>query len=130
VKTFDGAEVIVPNGDLIAQQLTNWTRSDQRRRQTLPVKVAFGSDPRRVEEILVKVAAEHPQTLDDPAPMALFDGTTETGMNFNLLWWVPFDSGMGARNDVAVASHEALLAAGIAAPIPMRRVTNQPPEAR
>jgi len=98
--------------------------SDQRRRQKLPVKVAFGSDPRKVEEILITVAEEHEATLKDPAPMALFDGTTETGMNFNLLWWVPFDVGLGARNQVAIATHEALRDAGIEAPIPVRRVSN------
>lgn len=128
VKTFDGAEIIVPNGDLVAQQVTNWTRSDQRRRQKLPVKVAFGSDPRQVEEILIKVATNHPESLADPAPIAIFEGTTETGMNFNLMWWVPFDVGLGARNQVAIASHEALRDAGVAAPIPVRRVSQNPPE--
>ena len=45
VRTFDGAEVIVPNGDLISQQVTNWTLSDRNRRVEVKVGVAYGSSP-------------------------------------------------------------------------------------
>ena len=57
VRTFDGAEVIVPNGNLISSEVINWTLSDQRRRVRVEVGVAYGTDPHRVIEILKSVAA-------------------------------------------------------------------------
>ncbi|NOR65626.1 MAG: mechanosensitive ion channel, partial [Candidatus Scalindua sp.] len=56
VKTFDGSEVIVPNANLISNQVSNWTMSDQRRRIQLSVKVALGNDPHQTLELLLKAA--------------------------------------------------------------------------
>jgi small-conductance mechanosensitive channel len=52
IRTFDGAEVIVPNGDLISQRVVNWTLSARRQRVTIPVGVAYGTDPNEVLGIL------------------------------------------------------------------------------
>ena len=48
VKTFDGSEVIVPNSNLVAKEVINWTLSDNQRRLTIPVSVAYGADPHKV----------------------------------------------------------------------------------
>ena len=48
IKSFDGAEVIVPNGNLISDQLINWTLSDAYRRMDIRVGVAYGTDPKLV----------------------------------------------------------------------------------
>jgi hypothetical protein len=45
VRTWDGAEVILPNAMLIADPVTNWTLSSRRRRLTLSLGVAYGTDP-------------------------------------------------------------------------------------
>ncbi|MBC8548063.1 MAG: mechanosensitive ion channel [Candidatus Brocadiales bacterium] len=66
--TFDGSEAIVPNGSLISNEVTNWTLSDRRRRIQMPVKVAFGNDPHKVMELLLKIDGEHPCVLDSPEP--------------------------------------------------------------
>src|SRR5688572_18772915 len=59
VRNWDGAEVVVPNADLVSGAVTNWTLSDQLRRIELPVGVAYGTDPERVVELLLKVARGH-----------------------------------------------------------------------
>ena len=59
VRTWQGAEVIVPNSQLVAEQVTNWTLSDDKRRLEIPVGVAYGTDPERVQAILLRVAGEH-----------------------------------------------------------------------
>ncbi|MDJ0847668.1 MAG: mechanosensitive ion channel, partial [Myxococcota bacterium] len=72
VRTFDGAEVIVPNGMLISDQVINWTLSDRRRRIRVGVGVKYGTDPERVLAILREVAEENEIVLDDPAPLCIF----------------------------------------------------------
>ena len=68
VRTYDGAEVVVPNGNLISNQLINWTLSDKTRRIEIKVGVSYGSDPNVVLKLLEKVAGEHETVLREPAP--------------------------------------------------------------
>jgi small-conductance mechanosensitive channel len=57
VRTWEGAEVIVPNGKLIAEEVTNWTLSDRRRRIDVEVGVAYGTDTSKVLELLTTAAS-------------------------------------------------------------------------
>jgi small-conductance mechanosensitive channel len=102
VKTYDGAEVIVPNGNLISNQLINWTLSDNQRRIDFRIGVSYGSDPNQVLKILEQVALDNEDTLKFPAPRALFDEFGDSSLNFRLLFWVPYDIGIGTKSDVAI----------------------------
>src|SRR5262244_456728 len=82
VRTWEGAEVIVPNATLIADKVTNWTLSDRRRRIDVPIGVAYGTAPDKVIELLLGVARANPQVLSDPSPVALFRGFGESALRF------------------------------------------------
>src|SRR5260370_29454698 len=56
ILTFQGAEVIVPNSNLLSNQVINWTLSSQWRRVDVPVRVAYGTDPEHVLKLLVGAA--------------------------------------------------------------------------
>src|SRR5690606_36363327 len=60
VRTWEGAEVVVPNGTLLAGNLVNWTLSDSSRRVDVTVGVAYGTNVRRVLELLTRIAAAQP----------------------------------------------------------------------
>jgi small-conductance mechanosensitive channel len=121
VRTFDGADVIVPNGDLISTRVVNWTLSDRKRRVTIPVGVAYGTRPRKVIEILQQVAQDHPEVLDDPAPESLFRGFGESSLDFELRAFTESERGwLPVTSDLAVAITEALETAGITIPFPQR----------
>ncbi len=68
VRTADGSEIIVPNGSLISNRVTNWTFSDRQRVIAIPIGVARGADPDHVIKLLKGVAAAHPLLAKDPAP--------------------------------------------------------------
>ena len=87
VRTWEGAEVIVPNATLISDKVTNWTLSDRRRRIDLAVGVAYGTAPGRMIELLLTVARAHPQVLSEPAPSALFRGFGESALKFEVQCW-------------------------------------------
>jgi potassium efflux system protein len=123
VRTGQGAEVIVPNGDLVSKEVVNWTRSDRRRRYDIDVGVAPGSDPEQVMRVLVEAAADVPEIMTDPAPCAMFKGFGDSSLNFTLLAWVPtVDVGLQAQNALRVAILRKLEKAGIAIPFPQRDV--------
>jgi potassium-dependent mechanosensitive channel len=121
VRTFDGAEVIVPNANLISNEVTNWTLSDMRRRMEILVGVTYGTNPREVMELLLKVASGDDRLLDNPAPSVLFLGFGDSSLDFSLRAWTDdFDNFITIKSDLTVAVHDALYAAGIEIPFPQR----------
>src|SRR5579871_6394923 len=114
IMTGDGAEMIVPNGDLIGQRVMNWTLSSTRRRFDVSVCVAYGTEPARVIALLEQAARTVADVLDRPAPAALFAGFNPNGLDFALSAWTDRQEALGAvRSQVALAVHDALRGAGV-----------------
>jgi small-conductance mechanosensitive channel len=126
VKAFDGSEVIIPNADLISNNVVNWTLSDNQRRLELPVKVAYENDPHQVIQIMEEVAKKHESVLDSPEPFAIFNGFGDNFLDFTLYYWIYTQVFWKAKNEVALAVHDTLKALGIGTPRPQRdvRLTN------
>ncbi len=123
VRTFDGSDVVVPNGDLIANRVVNWTLADRKRRIILPVGVAYGSKPRDVLRLLLEVARRTPEVLEHPAPEALFRSFGDSSLDFELRVWTESERGwLAVMSDVGVEIVDAFEAAGIVIPFPQRDV--------
>ena len=120
VRTFDGAEVVVPNGNLISNEVVNWTLSDQRRRQEILIGVAYGTDLTRVLEILNKVVPEQENVLKVPKPFIIFEGFGDSSLDFRVLFWTSFHTGMSTKSAVGIAIDEAFKKEGIRIPFPQR----------
>jgi potassium-dependent mechanosensitive channel len=89
LRTGQGAEVILPNSALISGQVTNWTLGQPQRRVELKVEVPSDADPERIINLLVDVAASHPDVLSDPRPVAFLVGFGSKTLNYELHFWVP-----------------------------------------
>ncbi|MET0503157.1 MAG: mechanosensitive ion channel domain-containing protein [Candidatus Binatia bacterium] len=122
VHTAQGAEIIVPNAQLITQDVTNWTLSDRLRRIDLPVAVIAGAAPKKVIEVIEEVARAHPQVLHDPAPRCLFMSYADNAINFELRAWTDFANSGQVHSDLTVAIYEAVNTAGLSFPFPQREV--------
>jgi small-conductance mechanosensitive channel len=123
VRTWDGAEVIVPNASLIAGNVVNWTLSDLRRRIDVTVGVAYATPPEKALEVLLGVARAHPRVLAEPAPVALFRGFGESALRFELQVWTDrFDLWVQIQSELSVALYGALREAGIEIPFPQHEV--------
>jgi small-conductance mechanosensitive channel len=120
IHKFDGSEVIVPNGMLVSDKVTNWTLSDRRRRVELDVGVKYGTPAQRVIDLLLGVAKANPKVVPNPEPRAFFVNFGDSALEFKLWAWVTFDDGFSTRSDLAVAIQEALERAGIGVPFPQR----------
>ena len=123
VRTLRGAEIIVPNSQLVSDQVTNWTLSDQLRRIDLPVGVSYSATPQKVIEVLEAVAGDHPGVLKNPPPRAWFLGFGDSSINFELRAWTDhYIDWYKIRSELAVAVFDAVRAAGMSFPFPQREV--------
>jgi small-conductance mechanosensitive channel len=120
IRAFTGAEIIVPNADLISKEVINWTLSDDRRRLEIPFGVAYGTNPEAVLELALRVAAEHPAVLKDPAPDAQMLAFGASSLDFRLRAWATMENAIQVSSDLYVGLTRALGEAGIEIPFPQR----------
>ena len=84
VQTFDQADLIIPNADLVTNPVTNWTLSNRQIRLKIPIGVAYGSDIPLVMETLMNCAKANSRVAETPAPQVLFLKFGESALEFEL----------------------------------------------
>ena len=133
VQTFDRADIIVPNSEIIASQVTNWMLSDSIGRIKIPIRAAYGTDPRQVEKILLEIANRHPRTVtgsgvvDDP--WVVFKEFGDSALLFELrLFITDIDYRTAVLSDINFAIVEAFQAAGIEIPYPQTDIYLKSPD--
>ena len=87
VVTNDNITMIVPNADFISNTVTNWSHGDPKVRIRVPIGVAYGSDLKLLQRLLLEAAEEHPKALRDPSPVVLFTEFGDSSLNFELGVW-------------------------------------------
>jgi len=123
VRTWEGAEVIVPNATLVSDRVTNWNPSHRMRRIDLAVGVAYATSPEKVLEVLRATAGGQPAILSEPPPLALFVGFGENALLFELRTWTGrIGEWLQIRSELALKLHRALAEAGIQIALPRREV--------
>jgi potassium efflux system protein len=121
VQTLDNAEIVVPNNDLVANQVTNWTLSDRQSRIRLSVGVAYGSDVALVIDTLRASAEENPLVLRVPAPQVVFTGFGESSLDFRLQVWIAdVDSRFQVQTEILQEIDRRFRQLGIEIPFPQR----------
>jgi small-conductance mechanosensitive channel len=121
VRTQDNVHILVPNADIISNQLTNLSHHDRTMRVVIPVGVGYDSDIDHVIEVLVDVAKEHPDVRDFPEPGARLAEFGDSAIVVELLIWISDPSGqVGAEVDLNLDIWRALKREGIEIPFPQR----------
>jgi len=121
IRSWTGADVIIPNSKLIESELVNWTHDDAFVRVDVPVGVAYGSDLRKVLEILTETAKSLDFVLQRPPPVVLMTGFGDSSIDFQIQVWIANAPQMPmAQSELALAVDEALGAEGIEIPFPQR----------
>jgi small-conductance mechanosensitive channel len=87
VRTNDNIAIIIPNSSFISSNVINWSHGDSKVRFRVPVGVAYSSDVRRVEKLLLEVAKENENVLEDPPSRVVFKEFGESALKFELRVW-------------------------------------------
>ncbi|HEY8607117.1 MAG TPA: mechanosensitive ion channel domain-containing protein [Noviherbaspirillum sp.] len=116
VHSTSGAEVIIPNGKLIADQLTNWTLSSQLRQLAVPVITKPDVSVAQLKGLLLDIAGGNRQVLETPAPEVLFLKRGVDLFEFELrVWTGDLDAWLQVRSDLITAINDALSSSALAA---------------
>ena len=112
--------MIVPNGNLISNEMINWTLSDSNRRMDIRIGVAYGTDSDEVIRLLQEAALAHPLVDKNPPPKAYFSGFGDSALDFRLLAWTIIDQRLTVESDLNGNIDKTLRRAGIEIPFPQR----------
>ena len=127
IQTFERADVIVPNAEIIGNQVTNMMLKDTVGRVKVPIGVAYGTDPRQVEKILLEIALAHPKVVSRSStvgqPWVAFREFGDSSMLFELRCFISdIDYYTRVLSEINFAIVEAFKEAGIVIPFPQRDI--------
>lgn len=121
IETYNQAEIIVPNSQLISEKVINLTLSNTKTRIVIDVGTAYGEDLERVLDILKEESRKHPLVLKYPEPSPLFVGFGESSLDFKLrVWLANFDQGFDVQSELGIAIYRRFAKEGITIPFPQR----------
>lgn len=124
IQTFDRSDVIVPNSELISNQVTNWVLSSKSGRAIIPVGVAYGTDTEKVRELLMAIAQDNDNVVkigSAPQPLVLFREFGDSSLNFELRVFLHnVDSRLSVVSEINFAIEKAFREHKIEIPFPQR----------
>lgn len=123
ISTTDGADLIMPNGDLLTAHLLNWTSNGHKRRMMITVGVAYDTDLEKTREILTGLFAHDKRILNNPAPKVLFKEFNQSSIDIQLLFWVrSFKEAFDIKSGLVAAITSAFRENNIIIPFPRQDV--------
>ncbi len=126
IKTYSGAEAIIPNGDLISKKVINWTLTDRDRRSKILMKTSGNADPEKVIKLFNRIATEDPRIFKKSAPTTHFYGfNIEGNLDFGLYYWTTFNDAWSSKADISLRLYTELKKEGIQAALPVRRIISE-----
>jgi small-conductance mechanosensitive channel len=122
--TRENKVLIIPNHKFLTSTLFNWTENGIITKEIVNVGVAYKSNPKEIEQILLKIAQDHDKVLSSPEPFVLFNDFGDSALLFQL--YIAVDSSFAAnivKSDLRYTIFEAFEKEGIEIPFPQRTLT-------
>jgi small-conductance mechanosensitive channel len=122
--TRDGKEHLIPNENMMTQEVENWSYSSRDVRIHIPVGVAYGCDLALAQKLMVEAATASSRVLKSPSPSIWLRGFGESGFDHEILAWVGDpEAGIGSvRSDVLNRLWVLFQENGIVLPNPQRDI--------
>ena len=122
VTTRDMKEYLIPNENLMVNQVENWSYSTRNVRVKVPVPVGFGTDIELAERLMLEATADAPRVLAVPEPKVLMLGFGQNGIDFEIRFWIldPEEGIGGVRSDVLKRVWRLFKQNDIRVPFPQR----------
>ena len=122
VVTRDGTEFLIPNEDLITQQVVNWSYSNNAVRLKMPIGISYNTDVPLAIKLCQEAAAEVERIMDEPQSRCLLRGFGDSSVDLELRIWIddPQNGTANVRSDVLLLVWDKFHEHGIEIPFPQR----------
>jgi small-conductance mechanosensitive channel len=127
LRTLDNLYVRIPNETMMKSAIINYTRFPIRRAE-LQLNVAFDEDISKIEKILQELVDDNVQVLNEPAPLFILNGPTESSLSLRYCFWVKTENYLTVKNQMLAGTLKRFRDEKIVIPFPHRVVmhVNQP----
>ena len=122
IANWDGADVVIPNGDLLSQHLVNWTTGRGLRRSSIVVRVAYGTELAKVKQLLMDILHAEERVVKYPAPGVYVIEFNSSAIDLQLFFWVPGLELTGIKSDVIVTIDKVFRENNIEIPLPQQEI--------
>lgn len=121
MKTGDNREVIVPNGQIYADTITNYSAKDTRRID-MTFGIGYGDDLLKAKQLLTDIVTNHPKVMADPAPIIRVSELADSSVNFDVRPWVDADDYWPVRSELIEQVKLSFDENGVSIPFPQMDV--------
>ena len=118
INNNEGADIIVPNGDLLSQHLINWTMQDRNRQVEFLIGIPYQADLKTVRTSIQETLMQNEKIMKSPAPAIVIQQFDDWAIKMKILFWV-YDLGEAGsiRSNVMIEIYEMLAGMGIQLPV-------------
>ncbi|MEP7141687.1 MAG: mechanosensitive ion channel domain-containing protein [Ferruginibacter sp.] len=118
INNNEGADIIVPNGDLLSQHLINWTMQDRNKQVAFMIGIPYQSNIKEVKTVIQEILAKNEKIMEAPGPAIMVQQFGDWAIELKILFWVNDLSEAGSiRSNAMIEIYEKLAAAGMALPV-------------
>ena len=119
ITTWDGADVIIPNGNLLDQHVINWTMGNSHRRVEIATGVAYGTNLEKAKKLVLDLLAADKRIMVPPPPLVIIKDFNSHAIDIRILFWIEhFNTWIEIKSDIIQAIDEAFKKEGILIPVP------------
>ncbi len=117
ISTWDGADVVMPNGDLLNSHLANWSLGGGRKRTSIEIGVGYDTDLNSTRNLLAGILDADERVLKTPAPVIQYEEFKDSAINLRLFFWTKSLRDSGAvKSDLIITINSAFKTANIMIP--------------
>lgn len=119
--TRDGKEFLIPNENLITQEVENWSHSNNNIRLKIPLTISYDSDPETAMDILLNIAREQSRVVNKDQAAARITGLGDFGVDLELRCWIsdPVNGVVNVRSTILSETLKRFAEHNIAIPYPI-----------
>ncbi|RYG20442.1 MAG: mechanosensitive ion channel, partial [Chitinophagaceae bacterium] len=123
ITTYDGAEIVMPNGDLLNSHLVNWSSGNGKRRSSITVNITHSANLQLIKDGILEVLNADERILKHPEPSVYFQDITAEALELHIFYWSKQPKQLlGIKNDMIMAVNKLFIANDIKVPYPKQEV--------
>ncbi|TCD05596.1 mechanosensitive ion channel [Pedobacter frigidisoli] len=129
ITTWDGADLVMPNGDLLNSHLMNWTLAGNKKRASIVVGVAYNTDLEKCRQVLKDILDAEERILKSPPPIVQFEQFGTSSIDLKIYFWTKHMSENNAtKSDLVISITNAFKEKNIIIPFPQQDIHILSPE--